>query len=1082
MACYEFPASLEQRRMWVLDQLDPGRATYNVPWAVWLDGPLDEAALAAAWAASVARHEALRTVFRDDGGVPVQVVHDADGATDLPVVPLDGEPGHDPEGQARQVLRDLASAPFDLARGPLVRVHLVRLAPGRHVLSLVAHHIVADGWSFRLLFSELAADYEALRAGRPPASPEPGLQYADFALWQVEHGDAGGYADAEAFWHAELDGAPPELALPVDHPYPDRERDAAATVDASVDAPTAAALHLLARDREGTLFAVVAAGYAALLSRLTGADDLLVAVPVAARTRAETEPVVGLFVNTVAIRADLRGHPTLGQLVSRLHAANARAQPHQELPFARVVELSRPERRLSRSPLVQVMCVVEDAWPVLDRGALRWRPELTDNGTGKFELELTMVDGPAGLDGQLRYRTDLFDPQTARRFADGLRMVLAAMAAVPSTLVSEVDILPPEVRELVTRTWPASPAGSPAAGAAPSAPWAPPSPIALAAAACTGDRVVIRGSDGELTGAQLRGRAEAIASGLSALGVRVQDTVGILLPRGARPLAALLGVWWVGAAYVPIDPAQPAPRIRGMLADAGVRVLVCDRAALGPLLSELGGAVPVLDLAGLPETAANGPVAPREVPPAAAANVLFTSGSTGRPKAVTVTHGSIAHQLRAFLEMVPLAPSDRVAAVTSFGFDIAILDLLLPLLAGTQVIVADADQARDGGLLRRMLTATGATVLQATPATWRMLTDSGGVPERVRLRLCGGEALPRDLADALLRGPDTRLWNLYGPTETTVWSTAALVAPGSEPVDVGSAVAGSRIYVLDRWANPVAPGVTGEVYIGGAGVGRGYVGAPGLTAGCFVPDPFGDQPGARLYRTGDLGRWRPSGRLEILGRADRQMKIRGFRVEAGEIEAALRAHPDVGDAVVTSVAGERPGDVRLAAYVVTGLPDPSVTLREHMRHLLPDYMVPWVFVPLAALPRTTSGKVDHRALPEPRPGVAAEEPRVAPRTRLEQELADLLAAVLRRSGPVGALDNFFALGGHSLTATQLMARIWTAYGVDLPVRTLFDDPTVAGLAAAVTMAGAGSAAAASPDLSDFLDTLSDQDIDDLLQP
>jgi amino acid adenylation domain-containing protein len=1076
VARYEFPASSEQRRMWVLDQLDPGRATYNVPWAVWLDGPLDEAALAGAWAASVARHEALRTVFRDDGGVPVQVVDDEGGGTALPVVPLDGGPDHDREDRARQVLRDFASAPFDLARGPLIRVHLVRLAPGRHVLSLVAHHIVADGWSFRLLFSELAAGYEALRAGRPPTSPTPGLQYADFALWQVEHGDAGGYADAEAFWRAELDGAPLELALPADHPYPDRERDAAATVDASVDAPTAAALRRLARDREATLFAVVAAGYAALLSRLTGADDLLVAVPVAARTRAETEPVVGLFVNTVAIRADLRGNPTLGQLVGRLHAANARAQPHQELPFARVVELSRPERLLSRSPLVQVMCVVEDAWPVLDRGGLRWRPELTDNGTGKFELELTMADGPAGLDGRLRYRTDLFDPQTARRLAGGLRMVLTAMAAVPSTPVSEVDILPPDVRELVTRTWPE---GLPAAG--PVSP-APPSPVTLAAAACTGDRVVIRGSDGEFTGAQLRGRAEAIAWGLSALGVRVQDTVGILLPRGARPLAALLGVWWLGAAYVPIDPAQPPLRIRGMLADAGVRVLVSDRAALGPLLSELGGAVPVLDLAGRPETPADGPVAPREVPQAAAANVLFTSGSTGRPKAVTITHGSLAHHLRAFREMVPLDPSDRVAAVTSFGFDISILDLLLPLLAGAQVIVADADQARDGGLLRRMLTATGATVLQATPATWRMLTDSGGVPERVRLRLCGGEALPRDLADALLRGPDTRLWNLYGPTETTVWSAAAPVPPGSGPVDVGTAVVGSRIYVLDRWANPVAPGVTGEVYIGGAGVGRGYVGAPGLTAGCFVPDPFDGRPGARLYRTGDLGRWRPSGRLEILGRADRQMKIRGFRVEAGEIEAALRTHPDVADAVVTSVAGQRPGDVRLAAYVVTGGPDPSATLREHMRHMLPDYMVPWVFVPLAALPRTPSGKVDHRALPEPRPDAAPDEPRVAPRTRLEAELADLVAAVLRRSEPVGALDNFFVLGGHSLTATQLMAEIWTAYGVDLPVRTLFDDPTVAGLAAAVTMASAGSAGASSPDLGDFLDTLSDQDIDDLLQP
>jgi len=1156
VARYEFPASFEQRRMWVLDQLDPGRATYNVPWAVWLDGPLDEAALARAWAACVARHEALRTVFRDDGGVPVQVIDDEGGAAALPVVRLDDKQDDDLRYRAGQLLRDFASAPFDLARGPLVRVQLVRLGPGRHVLSLVAHHIIADGWSFRLLFTELAAGYEALCADRPPASPEPGLEYADFALWQVEHADAGGYADAEAFWRAELDGAPPELALPVDHPYPDTERDAAATVSASVDPPTAAALRRLAADRGATLFAVAAAGYAALLSRLTGADDLLIAVPVAGRTRAETEPVVGLFANTIAIRADLRGNPTLGQLVDRLHAANARAQPHQELPFARVVELSRPERLPSRSPLVQVMCAVDDAWPVLRTGGLWWRPELIDNGTAKFELELTMTDRPAGLtgldgvagmtagltgpagldalaglDGRLRYRSDLFDPQTALRFADGLRMVLAAMAAAPGTRLSEVDILPPDVRELVSRVWPAGRAGPPAAGPPPPGEAAPvqaapvqagpgqvppgrnppgrnppgrnpPGPVALTVAACAGDRVVIRGSDGELTGAQLRGRAEAIAAGLSALGAGLQDTVGILLPRGARLLPALLGAWWLGAAYVPIDPGQPPLRIRGMLADAGVRALVSDRAALGPLLSELGGDVPVLDLVGAPRTAAGGPVAPPRLPPDAAAYVLFTSGSTGRPKAVTVTHGSLAHLLRAFAEMVPLEPADRVAAVTSFGFDIAIIELLLPLIAGAQVIVADADQASDGGLLRRMLAAAGATVLQATPATWRMLADSGGVPERVRLRLCGGEALPRDLADALLRGPDTRLWNLYGPTETTVWSAGGPVAPGPGPVDVGTAIAGSRIYVLDRWANPVAPGVTGEVYIGGVGVGRGYLGSPGPTAERFVPDPFGDRPGARLYRTGDLGRWRPSGRLEILGRADRQLKIRGFRVESAEIEAALRTHPDVGDAVVTAVAGDGPGDVRLAAYVVTGAPEVSATLREHLGRLLPEYMIPWVFVPLAELPKTASGKVDHRALPQPHPGVAAGGPRIAPRTPLELQIADLVAAVLRRSEPVGALDNFFALGGHSLTATQLMARIWTAHGVDLPVRTLFDDPTVAGLAAAVTAAGAGLAGAdsvgagaagteravadrtvaAPPDLTGFLDALSDADIDDLLRP
>ncbi len=1078
MARYEFPASAEQRRMWVLDRLDPGQATYNVPWALWLDGSLDIAALGQAWAFVVSRHEALRTVFRADGGVPVQVVDDDPGeAAVLTVLASDGE-------NARARLRELASVPFDLAAGPLVRASLLKLAPGRHVLSLVAHHIVADGWSFRVLFRELADAYQDLAAGNQPVLAGPALQYADFALWQAEHDQAGGFAGAEAFWRGELEGAPAELALPVDRPYPDTERgaclpNAAATIGVTIGAGTAAALRRLAADRGITLFAVIAAGYAALLSRLSGAEDLLIAVPVAARTRAETELVVGLFANTMVIRADLRGDPALGVLADRVHAANARAQAHQELPFARVVERAGPARRGSRSPLVQVLCAIEEAWPVQLAGTLSGRPELTDNGTGKFELEFTVTEVDQGLDARLRYRSDLFEPATARRLADGISLLLAAMGDEPGIKLSEVEILPPEARDLVTRVWPGAvcPPGSEV----------PPSPAALAARALarSADRVVISGTDREFTGAQLRERAVAIAAGLSGLGAGLQDTVAIMLPRGAGLLAALLGAWWAGTAYVPVDPAQPPARIRGMLADAGVRALISDRAALGPLLAGLDGDLPVLDL-GQPLPAAGGPGGPPELPPEAAAYVLFTSGSTGRPKAVTVTHGSLGYLFKAVSGLYALRPGDRLAAVTSFGFDISVVELLLPLIAGARVTVVDADVARDGAALRRVLTAEGSTVLQVTPATWRLLAAAGGVPAQVRLRASGGEALPRDLADVLLDGVCAEPWNLYGPTETTVWSTASRIAAGPQPPDVGVAIAGTQVYVLDRWANPVGPGVTGEVYLGGAGVARGYAGAPGLTAGRFLPDPFSGRPGARLYRTGDLGRWLPSGRIELLGRADRQLKIRGFRVEAAEIEIALRSCPGVIDAVVTATGASGNDEASLVGYVVTGLSEPREALRAHLRSTLPDYMIPPVFVTLAELPRNASGKIDYRALPEAE--VQPAGPPVAPRTPLEAELAGILAAVLRRPGPVGALDNFFVIGGHSLTATQVMAEIWTRYGVDLPVRALFDDPTVAGLAAAVSAAQAGpaaglvaTAAEPLPGFADFLDALSDADIDDLLR-
>ncbi|MFG1891325.1 amino acid adenylation domain-containing protein [Micromonospora sp. NPDC049051] len=1101
MDVFEFPASAAQRRMWLLDQLDPGQPTYHVGWAVWLDGPLDPAALDGAWAAAVARHEILRTCFRANGGRPIQVIDEDAPATAIEVVALDQLPEADREAAARAALREHVRTPLPLERGPLARVRLLRLAPQRHVLALVAHHAIIDGWSLRLLFDELSADYEALRAGRPPVSVEPPLQYADFALWEREHADAGGHDEAERFWPAELAGAPPEVPLPVDHPYPDRLSPAAAEVAVPVDGELAGALRRLAEARGSTLFTVLLTAYAALLSRLSGADEVLVGVPVAGRTRIETEPILGLFANTVAIRAALHGDPTLAELLDRLHAATARAQAHQDLPFARVVELCRPQRQPTRAPLVQVMCTVEEALPPVDRGALRWRPELVPTGTGKFELELAAVVGPDELSVRLRYLTDLFAPDSAGRFADALAALLATLATAPQTRVCDVDLLSPATADLVTRVWPAARSGSvlpPGSTAA-----------ALVADVDAGERVVISGEDATLTGTALRGLTARIAAGLRGLGVRAQETVGIVLPRGARPLPALLGVWRIGAAYLPLDPTHPPGRLRGMLADAGVRVVVTDSGAVpAPLLAELGAAATLLDLApteptgegtpsavpagaGTPPAEPTGAAAqpalppPCAVPATAAAYVLFTSGSTGRPKAVTVTQGAVAHLLHAFREMVPLGPADRVLSVSPFAFDIALLDLLLPLLCGAPVVVAGEDDVIDGNRLRRLLATTGTTMLQATPTTWRMLVAAGGVPAGVRLRLSGGEALPRGLADALAE-PGTRLWNCYGPTETTVYSTGAEVEAGSAPPDLGPAVAGSRVYVLDRWLRPVPPGVVGEVCIGGAGVGRGYVGAPGWTAGRFVPDPF--TPGGRLYRSGDLGRWLPSGRIEPLGRADRQVKVRGFRVETAEVEAVLRGHPQVRDAVVTTASDVDHDGVRLVGYVVTDPPatDPPADLSGYARRFLPAHMVPAVFVALPEVPRTSRGKLDLRALPAPARGAGSGEAPVAPRTPLERELAGLVADLLGLPDPVGVADNFFVLGGHSVKATQLMARVWTTYGVDLPVRTLFDDPTVAGLAAAVTAAGAGADAPAGTvpatrtGGAESLDTLTDDDVDDLL--
>ncbi len=1045
MPGYEFPTSFGQRRMWLLAEMDPGEPTYNITWALWLDGALEVGALQGAWDAALARHEALRTIFRNESGVPVQVIEDEPDVQPLLVTSVEELPAAEREQAAVDLIGHQARIPFDLATGPLARATLVRMSPDRHVLAVVMHHIVADGWSFRILFDELSADYEAIIAGGGAVTAEPPIQYADFAIWQIEHAEDGGYMPARRFWRTELADAPSALPLPTDEPYRPRQTFAAGTIAGTIDGSLADSLRQLAIRHGTTMFAVLLAAYAVVLARLTGSDDLLIAVPMAARTRPETESVVGLFMNTVPIRIRIDPDGSLGDLVEAAHHATARALEHQELPFANVVELVRPDREPARLPLVQVMFAMEESWAVPDRGGLRWRPELIENGTAKFEIELTVTDAPAGPQVRVTYNSDLFHPDAGQLVADGFAAILHCLADDPDQLAGDADIMSPADLALVTRVWPdAGPVTDPEATA-----------VDLLSAACRGSSVVAVGADGALTGAEVRDLAGRITGALRDHGVGVSDRVAILLPRGARLLPAILGIWSVGASYVPLDPIYPAQRLATMLDDAGAAAMVIDTSVAGaPGPPAAAASIPVVDLATLTGPAGGllaEPVA--DLPPVAVAVTIFTSGSTGRPKGVSVTQGGIAALLNAVRPLLALGPADRFLAVSTFAFDIALVELLAPVLAGGCVVIADTEQILDAAQLRDLITDCGATALQATPAGWRMLLDAGGIPAQVSLRMTAGEPLPRDLADAMGTGACVRLWNLYGPTETTIYSGGDAVAPSPAPVEIGSIIAGTRLYVLDSWMRPVPPGVFGEVYIGGAGVASGYHAAPGMTAGRFVPDAFGGREGARLYRTGDVGRWRRSGRIELAGRADRQIKIRGYRIESGEVEAALRGQDDIAQAVVSVRGGGH--DVRLVAYLVTrsGADHPPAGLREQLREVLPDYMVPSAFMVLPALPLTGSGKIDHRALPEPDWGAVPGQVSVAPRTPTESRLAVIVAELLELSAPVGVSDNFFALGGHSLTATRLMARIRAAYGVDLPIRTLFSDPTVAGLAAALDGGG-----------------------------
>ncbi|NYT93497.1 non-ribosomal peptide synthetase [Salinispora sp. H7-4] len=1082
------PASLGQRRLWMLDQLTPGAATYHIAWAVGLTGPLDVAALESTLSWLVGRHETLRTHFTSVDGEPAQLV--------VPAAPvrLSVVDAHS-DAAGRELVDAAAREPFDLATGPLARFGLVRRSPGKHVLTIVVHHSLADGWSFDILFRELAAGYAAAVAGVRADLPAPQVRYADFAVWQREQANHGAFAADIDFWHAELAGAPTLLDLPADRttapvrsttpaspsssPGPAEQSDAGGEV--VFDVPDELTARLRA-SRDGTLFTRLLAGFQTLLHRLTGADDLLVAVPVAGRTRPETRNVVGFFANTLALRARFTDRSDFTDLLAQARAASIAAQTRQDVPFDRIVERLAPTRSLAHSPLVQVMFALDEPPPEATVAGLRIAPRLWENGTVKFDLTLTVEDRPEGLRGRLTYRTERYEANRIRGLAQRYLTLLAAALDRPGTPVRELPLLDPVERAQLLREGNDTELPLPDVASV--------GDLLDRFAPADPDAVAVTGPDGALRHRDLATRVNRLAHLLRAHGVGPDVPVGLCLGRHTDLVAALLAVWRAGGGYLPLDPALPVGRLATMLADAAPPVLLTDPAGT-PLISDAiaaAGTTPVVLRVDQLD-----PDLPTDPPPVVGhpdglAYLLYTSGSTGAPKGVVVTHRSVINHLVGCHRLLGLTADDRVAAITTPAFDISLVELVLPLLAGARVEILDAATAQDATLLRAACRQRGVTVVQATPATWRMLVAAAGVPAGVRLRISGGEALARDLAD-VLRADGARVINGYGPSETTVYSAAGLVGEAG-PVDLGRPLANTRIQLLDPAGQPVPDGVVGEIHIGGTGVARGYHGDPVRTAARFRPDPFSPSPGGRLYATGDLARRLPNGRLAYHGRADQQVKVRGFRIELGEIESALRDQPGIRDAVVTTWGGD--DDVRLAAYAVTEpvAVDPAVVwpvLRAGLARRLPAYMVPATLVLLDALPRTASGKLDRRALPEPTWRETTGSGPTAPRTPVEAQLTTLWQDVLGRP-EVGVHDNFFALGGHSLTATRLIARIRTSFGVELALRSLFAAPTVAELAVQLAAAGApgephriGPADASRQHLLTSLDDLSDREVDELLE-
>ncbi|MER8041680.1 amino acid adenylation domain-containing protein [Streptomyces sp. NPDC094032] len=1058
------PPSFSQLRFWLQGEWAEGAASLAVTTALRLTGRLDAGALSAALRDVVIRHESLRTVFPVSDGVPRQVVVEAP-EFELPV---------------REVARrDVAAAvavaaerAFDLAREVPVRAELLVCGPEEHVLAVTIHHIAFDGWSAAPFLRDLSDAYAARLRGHAPEFPELPLQYADFTLWQRDTlgdpDDPGSpFARQLAHWTGALAGAPGELALPADRPRPATATHRAGEVPFRVAPEDLARVTALARRHGASVFMVLHAALAGLLRQLGAGADIVVGSPVAGRGDSGLDDLVGCFVNTVTVRTDVSGDPGLGELLDRVRPCVLAALENQDVPFERVVDAVDPERSAARHPLFQVMLSLQNnadgalELPGLHVGGL----DHDRHRSVPFDLLFDLTERHGGLDGTLVFARDLFDPASAERLARRFTAFLADAVARPDRPVGRLELLSPAERHTVLTEWSGpEPGAEPTAGSVPE--WF------RAQAARTPDAAAVLQGSRRITYAELDARVDRLAARLRGLGAGPERLVAVAMGRTPELLVALLAVHRTGAAYLPVDPQHPRDRVASVLAEAAPLLVLSDPGTRDALGTDawLTPDDPRLDAAGAgvegpgSETAGDG-----------TAYVLYTSGSTGRPKGVVVTHRNLAHLLAALRHRLPLGPADRLLAVTTVAFDIAHLELLLPLLDGAAVVLAAPDEVRDPHALARLIGRHGVTAVQATPSLWSGLVAE--VPDAVRgLRvLVGGEALPPALAAGLV-ALAKEVIHAYGPTETTIWSLAARLGPDdTDRPPLGSPLGDTRVYVLNEALRPVPVGVPGELYIGGAGVARGYLGRPGATAERFVADPYGP-PGARLYRTGDLVRWTPSGELVFLGRTDDQVKLRGFRIEPREIEAVLDRHDRVARSAVV-VREDRPGERRLVAYVAPARSTVRSTVRsadgtdglaealtEWARGALPPYMVPGVVVLPDGLPLTPNGKLDRRALPAPQEPAAREVRE--PGTPAEKILCELFAAVLGRPS-VGVDDDFFALGGDSIVSIRLVSRA-RSRGLGISARDVFRHRTVAALAAhakarppkAGTAAGPGPAPSA----------------------
>jgi amino acid adenylation domain-containing protein len=1031
-----FPVSYAQQRLWLLDQLQPASPLYNVFASLPPPEPLLVSVLAQCLGEIVRRHESLRTTFTEVDGYPVQVIRRSRRQA-VPVVDLSGLPAPVRPVESRRLAERQSLQPFDLASGPLLRATLVRRGSGDHRLLLALHHIITDAWSMEVLLRELQVLYAAFAAGEPSPLPELPIQYADYAVWQRRWLCGPVLAAELGFWRQQLAGAPPLLQLPADRPRPPLRNPAGAYQMAVLPQPLAVGLRALSLARGATLFMTLLAAFQVLLARWSGQSQVVVGSPIANRTRGETEGLIGFFVNTLVLRTDLAGDPTFERLVDRVREVALAAYAHQDLPFEKLVAELEPERDLSRTPVFQVLFVLQNT-----PGAGIEDPDPHDRRveptTAKFDLSLSMEEGAEGLAALAEYSTDLFDHATISRLLDHLAVLLAGVAAEPGRPITRLPLLSAAERQQLLGEWNDTACD-------------PDSGLCLhqlfEAQACRRpEAVALTWAHERLSYAELDRRASRLAERLRELGVGPETRVAVAAGRSPDMVVGLLASLKAEGAYVALDPAYPALRLQFMLEDSEAAVLLTERR----LLALLPAATPPTLCLGEPAGDGDGPAQLRALGgglvPANLAYLIYTSGSTGRPKGVAIDHGGAVAFLGWCRRAFPPEQLAGVLAATSICFDLSVFELFAPLAHGGAVILA-----RDA-LEFPELPAAAVTLVNTVPSALAEVLRSGGLLSSLRAVNLAGEPLPAALAEELFaRAPALELNNLYGPSEATTYATWARVPRRARvPPPIGRPISQARALVLDRRGEPVAAGVVGSLLLGGPGLARCYFRRPRRTAERFVPDRFGRQAGGRLFDTGDRVRLRPDGQLEFLGRGDHQVKVRGFRIELGEIEATLCGHPAVGEALV-EVRPLASGEPGLVAWLAAGSGTAAAgveavveAVRAHARERLPSYMVPPLLLPLAELPRGPNGKVARDRLPQPVPPRRV-APLAPPRGELERRIARVFCEVLGLPA-VGGDDNFFDLGAHSLVLVRVAGSLRRLLGTPVAPLDLFRYPTLKSLA------------------------------------